>query len=401
MSDQPGWRPAPGAVDELEWWSGSDWSGVRSSAPGGRAGWFANRNGLGWRWWAGDHWSAYQRDSLRRPILPVWISVPVLAGLIVALRDLSGILGTQLELLVLAAIPVGALLGAFVWLNRVHPLPRAARWHALAWGTVVAGTAAGFINDAVAREWGEVAAVVVSAPVGEEILKGLGVLMAVRRREIANRIHGAVIAFWVAAGFTLTEELVYLSFAVEEGNVAATFVERGILGAFVHPLATVWIGLAVGGAIEGARRVGPRFLAGLVPSIALHAAWNSAAVLASDEAVGIVYLVFLVILAATIGLLVSQRRRYADEHERTAAAIRRAALSVGVSRHEVDVLGPFLSSGSARAFRQGLPREHRASFDTAHAAIARAFAEARRRGTITHAQIGQMRDFARATTALR
>jgi RsiW-degrading membrane proteinase PrsW (M82 family) len=268
-------------------------------------------------------------------------------------------------------------------------------------GTVVAGTAAGFINDAVAREWGEVAAVVVSAPVGEEILKGLGVLMAVRRREIANRIHGAVIAFWVAAGFTLTEELVYLSFAVEEGNVAATFVERGILGSFVHPLATVWIGLAVGGAIEGAHRVGPRFLAGLVPSIALHAAWNSASVLASDEAAGIIYPVFLVILAATIGLLVSQRRRYADEHERTAAAIRRAALGVGVSRHEVDVLGPFLSSGSARAFRQGLPREHRASFDTAHAAIARAFAEARRRGTITPAQIGQMRDFARATTALR
>jgi RsiW-degrading membrane proteinase PrsW (M82 family) len=401
MSSPPGWLAAPSSPGELEWWDGSGWTGVRSPAPGERSGWFANRGGRGWRWWAGDHWTAYQRDALRRPRLPVWISLPVLLGLVAALWDLSSLLGRQLELVALAAIPVLGLLGAFLWLNHVQPLPRTARWHAFAWGAVVAGTAAGYINAAVEVEWGEYAAVVVAAPVGEEILKGLGILMAVRRREIANRLHGAVLACWVAAGFTLAEELVYLSFAVDEGTVLETFFYRGVLTSFVHPLATVWIGLAIGAAVEASRRVTVGFFVGLIPAIALHAVWNAASMLESDETAGLIFLTFVGILAATVALLVNQRRTYASDHERTAAAIRRAALGIGLARHEVDLLAPFMSTGSARAYRQVLPRGQRACFDTAHAAISGAFTQARQRGTITPAEIGLMRDYARATTVAR
>lgn len=397
LSANAQWRPAADGSDHLEWWDGSRWSGIRSPRAADRSGWFADPSDLGWRWWSRDHWTSYLRPIGRRPALPAWLSVPIVLVAVIAGWTTVAEVAAQPGTLALALIPVVVLLFVFLRLNQVHPVSRQARVHAFLWGAVVAGSIAGIINDEVAAAWGEDVAIVLSAPIGEELLKGAGVLVAVRRGEIKNRLQGAAIACWIAAGFTLVEEIVYLSFAFEDGNVAETFVIRGVLTGFVHPLVTVWIGLAVGVAIERVNRPVGGALVGLVPAIALHMAWNAS----SDEAMAIVYVVFIGILLATIGMLVSQRDRYAQRHDRAAAAILRAASGAGAVPHETELLRPFLTVESARGYRQSLSRQDRPAFDTAYAAIAGAFDVAGSRGSITPAEISSVLGFARATTVGR
>lgn len=394
MSSTPpaGWYPAPSDPGLQEWWDGGRWTGLRSPAPARRPGWFADPSGSGWRWWDGTHWTIHRVDRLDRPRLPIWFSIPLLIVLPVFLYDLYPVLAEQLEVLLLAGIPVLLMLLAFLWLNRALPQPRESRWHAFAWGAVVAGTIAGVINDGVAVEFGETAARVIAAPVGEELLKGLGILMAIRRGEVANRLHGAIIAFWVAAGFTLAEEIVYLSWAVIEGDVAETFLYRGILGSFAHPLFTVWIGLMVGAAVEAGLRPARAFLLGLVPAVGLHAIWNG-----TQLPFGI-FLAFILILVVTVAHLVRQRRAFEQEHAAISSAIVRAAATARLPAHRLDALQPFLTTGSARAARQSLPRAARPQFDTTHAAIARAFTDVGRRRSVTRRELEAMADYAEAAT---
>jgi protease PrsW len=302
-------------------------------------------------------------------------------GALLGAPGLVGVVTQRPAALLLATAPVLILLAVFLRLNEVHPTSRQARWHAFLWGALVAGVIAGFVNDAVAGTWGERAAAVGSAPVGEELLKGLAVVMAVRRQELSNRIQGAAIACWVAAGFTWAEETLYLFIAFSEGQVAEVFVSRGLLTAFVHPLATVWIGVAAGRMVERSRSATYGAMLGAIPAIALHAVWNATV----DSGATIVFPAFIVIAIITTFMLVAQRDRYAREHDRNAAAVLRAARTAGAARHEIELLGPFVSVDAVKAYRRSLPRRARPAFDTAYAAIAAALDSAGARGAVTPA----------------
>ncbi len=125
-------------------------------------------------------------------------------------------------------------------------------------GATVSVIVAGTINSIVAVAVSEAAAAVVSAPVVEELMKGLGIYMALRRREIDGVSDGLVYAGWVGLGFAAVENVQYFLVASDDGTLAATFVVRGLLTPFAHPLFTAWIGLAIGLAVGRSRPVFPR-----------------------------------------------------------------------------------------------------------------------------------------------
>jgi RsiW-degrading membrane proteinase PrsW (M82 family) len=195
--------------------------------------------------------------------------------------------------LLFAVVPVVPLLAYFAWLDRYEPEPGGLLVFAFGWGAAVAtlgslvlNTASVLVLDAAGRD-PEFVSVAVVAPVVEEALKGLGILaiVLVGRRGLDGVVDGLVYAGVVGVGFAFVENILYLGAALVEGGGAGlvgTFVVRGIVSPFAHPLFTAPIGIAVAVAV---RRGGIRWawvLVGYVLAVLLHGVWNGSAV-ASPE----------------------------------------------------------------------------------------------------------------------
>ena len=209
----------------------------------------------------------------------------------------------------LAAIPVGPVIAAFLWLDRYEPEPVKVLAAAFAWGALVA-TAAALVLQALdqfvlgtAESWS--AAIV--APITEETAKGAFIVFLVwlRRHVIDGLLDGIVYAGMIGVGFAFTENILYLGAAymgTEDmgpgglGSALGVFVMRGIFSPFAHPLFTAFIGLGVGYAAvrhtPAARVVAP--LAGYVLAVATHAAWNGSVFFGGGEAFVMTYLFLMV-----------------------------------------------------------------------------------------------------------
>src|SRR5690606_14686040 len=100
----------------------------------------------------------------RRPRLPRFLSPPVLVGGILSLGLVVLIAVVSPSSVVAGLIPLAIVLPVLSWLDRVEPEPWSSRIHALLWGAGVAVIVAGIVNSIVGAIFGEVAAMVVSAP---------------------------------------------------------------------------------------------------------------------------------------------------------------------------------------------------------------------------------------------
>jgi hypothetical protein len=129
------------------------------------------------------------------------------------------------------------------------------------------------------------AGAVLSAPLVEEFWKGLGVLgvFLFLRREFDGVIDGIMYATFTAIGFATIENVTYYATAAEggEGMLQATFLMRGILSPWCHPVFTSMTGIGLGLARETTH---PRLrwlapLGGYLAAVALHAFWNGVATL--------------------------------------------------------------------------------------------------------------------------
>ena len=125
---------------------------------------------------------------------------------------------------------------------------------------------------------------VLIAPVTEETFKGLFLLAMwwFMRREFNGLTDGIVYAGVVAAGFAFTENIQYFATAALEhglGGFAATFVMRGVLSPFLHPMFTTLTGIGVGLAAASSSRtvrvVAP--IAGWCAAVFGHGLWNLSA----------------------------------------------------------------------------------------------------------------------------
>ena len=134
----------------------------------------------------------------------------------------------------------------------------------LAWGAIAACGIAATVNtgvEAVAgafggKEFAEAIGACVSAPIVEEGMKGLAVLgvFYFLRREFDGVVDGVIYATFAALGFAAVENVIYYSNAMraDAGGeaLAATFLLRGVLAPWGHPLYTSMTGIGFGIARE-------------------------------------------------------------------------------------------------------------------------------------------------------
>jgi protease PrsW len=272
------------------------------------------------------------RQQQRGVLLPVLGAVVIgICGLVVL-----GLVGARVGVVgvlvgaVAALVPVAAVVGAFLWIDRWEPEPPRLLLAAFGWGACVATLSSLIINstasvvaDTILGEGsGDIVSAVVSAPLVEEGMKAvfLFLLVWLRRREFDGVVDGVVYAGLTAAGFAFTENILYFGRAFADAGLAAgadggvltVFILRGLLSPFAHPLFTAATGVALGIAVTTRSRtvrvVAP--IGGYLGSVLLHALWNGSATLAGGTGFLVVYgLIMMPLFAGAIVLVVWQRRR--------------------------------------------------------------------------------------------
>lgn len=344
------------------------------------------RSGM-WRWWSGHHWTQYEQAALKRPTLPPFLSVPVIVFLILDVA-LYLFWGFNPILLGLAFAPTLLVLMFLLLIDRVEPEPAEGRWHAFLWGVFVAGFIAAEVNDVIGAFFGDYAVILIAAPLGEELLKGAGVLWAVRRGEVDDALDGAIYAGWVAVGFTVIEDYVYYVLAASEGQLFDTVIGRG-MGTFGHPLFTVWIGLAVGRAVAEKIDIRKAFVKGLAVAVGLHAAWNLSTLLPIG---GLVFVAFLALAGLTVEYLRRHERQLRHDVAGAARVIARAAATSPLSPTALRTLEQATDPQSAWRLRKSLPRASRRALDAERAAIVRVMLRVRKARKVYPAEIVTLSD---------
>jgi len=214
----------------------------------------------------------------------------------------------------LAVFPVPIYVALALWVDRFEPEPPRTLAQTFAWGATVAVLAAVCINTTaqtvaegiVGSRAADFFGAVVSAPVVEELAKGLALAFLYRelRDEFDDVVDGVVYAAMVGLGFAMVENVEYYGRAVAEGGGSSTvtFAIRGMMAPFAHPLFTAMFGIGLGYTRERMRSA-RRFWAppvGLAAAVGLHALWNLATT--SDSLFMRLY--FVVMVPAFMGILV-------------------------------------------------------------------------------------------------
>ncbi|MFO0640962.1 MAG: PrsW family intramembrane metalloprotease [Polyangiaceae bacterium] len=200
--------------------------------------------------------------------------------------------------------------------DRYDPEPVWALTMCLLWGgiaacgfsalinTVVGGIAAGIAGP----EAGDVVGACISAPVVEEFAKALAVfgVFYFARREFDGIVDGIVYATFAALGFAAIENIIYYGRAAKaelamghDGALAATFVIRGVLAPWGHPLYTSMTGIGFGIARETEKGWVKWFapFAGYCGAVFLHCVWNTSATLSNMLPLLMLPLWFLFVIA--------------------------------------------------------------------------------------------------------
>jgi RsiW-degrading membrane proteinase PrsW (M82 family) len=248
-------------------------------------------------------------------------------------------------------------LAVYVWIpliiDRFDPEPWWALALVLAWGAIAACGIAAAINTgvelvagaALGRSFALAMGACVSAPIVEEGMKGLAVLgvFYFLRREFDGVVDGVIYATFAALGFAAVENVVYYGNALKASGgdaLAATFLLRGVLAPWGHPLYTSMTGIGFGVARETSRAwlrwVAP--LAGYGSAMVLHCVWNTAATISGFLTVLMLPLWFAFVaafLGILIGLVVRKGRIIR-------ANLQDEVLMGNLTREELDlVLSPF------------------------------------------------------------
>ncbi|GAA1942134.1 PrsW family glutamic-type intramembrane protease [Amycolatopsis minnesotensis] len=307
-----------------------------------------------------------RRITVLLPLLGL-VVLAVCGLLLLGLATVRVGVGPAMIGVVAALVPVAVVVPALLWVDRWEPEPAKLLLLAFAWGACFATITALLINN-TAEAVGDLLlgsgngskfSAVVSAPLVEEAAKGAFVLLVLWRRagEFDGVIDGIVYAGFSATGFAFTENIYYFGRAFAENGfgdgsnpgVLAAFVLRGVLSPFTHPLFAVVFGIGIGVA---ARTKSPvvRWLAslgGYLGAVALHALWNSAAVLGGAKTfLNVYFLIMVPMFIGVVMLIMLNRRR---EQRIVEAALPGMADARWIARSE---MGLFASLAGRRKWRQ-------------------------------------------------
>ena len=200
----------------------------------------------------------------------------------------AGLIGILVGIVV-ATLPVPLYLALALWIDRFEKEPIWMLAGAFVWGVVVADTLSFFLNTINGMVVGsltggqgtEFFGAVISAPIVEEVSKGLALLILFwwKKDEFDGVIDGIVYAAMVGLGFAMAENFGYYGRAMAEGGVVGSllsFLVRGVFSPFLHPIFTAMTGIGLGIARRSNNTL-IKFaapLAGLTVAIILHAIWN-------------------------------------------------------------------------------------------------------------------------------
>ncbi|WP_375431975.1 PrsW family intramembrane metalloprotease [uncultured Friedmanniella sp.] len=248
----------------------------------------------------------------RRTSALTWVAMIILGvgALVVALLILytGGPIGA-LVTTVLAAISFPLLIAVCFWLDRYEPEPARYRIAALGWGAVIA-VILSFVAEQLLFSLpgtSDFTDTAILAPLVEELGKGLFlvVVLLLRRNQVHGLLDGIVYAGLVGIGFAFVEDILYYTSALSEGGGAGltvTFVLRGVMSPFAHPLFTSATGIGIGIAASTRRPV-LRWLApltGYVVAAVLHGIWNGSSFWGSRGFLVAYAAVFLPLLAVVL-----------------------------------------------------------------------------------------------------
>lgn len=273
-----------------------------------------------------------QRPQARRWVLTGLVAfLSVVMGLVFALLfGLSFGLVATLLALVFALIPLVFVVPVFVWLDRFHAEPVRYLVTAFLYGALGSTFIALFLNALFGgvlsvlvtdpESAGKLSPVLIAPPV-EETFKGLFVLgmWAFTQRRFNGLTDGVVYAGIVAAGFACTENVLYLGEALTQygrEQFVRTFVMRGLLSPFAHPMFTSMIGIGIGIAASS-RATHVRVIApfvGWCAALLLHGLWNFGAVVglgSGDTGVVITLATGFITFCVYVGFIIWTRRREA------------------------------------------------------------------------------------------
>ena len=211
----------------------------------------------------------------------------------------------------------------YLWIPRLIDRYDPEPWWALAlvfgWGAIAACGVACTINTGVevaanaigGKGFAEVAGACISAPIVEEGMKGMAVfgVFFFLKREFDGVVDGIIYATFAALGFAATENIIYYANAVKSdpagSALAVTFIVRGVLAPWGHPLYTSMTGIGFGIARETTKTwvkwMAP--IGGYCFAMFLHSVWNTASTIS-----GFLFLVmlplWLLFVLAFIGILI-------------------------------------------------------------------------------------------------
>ncbi len=266
------------------------------------------------------------------------------------------LVGTPTLVVALAILPVVVYVTITLWLDRFEPEPWWMIGGAFLWGASVATLVSGIVNSTgsqlVSSELGATAGdaygASVSAPFIEEITKGLALLAVYlwRRRELNGILDGIVYASMVGLGFAMTENLQYYGEALQAGteSLGQTFVLRGIVLPFLHPLFTsmTGIGLVLALRAKDRRTKIVAVVLGLGAAMLLHSAWNTNPVIFGPVLVLPVFVLMLILIRRSIRHESAVVREYLPEGTVPAEDLERLA---SIRARMVDAIRAFTKGG--------------------------------------------------------
>lgn len=191
--------------------------------------------------------------------------------------------------LICACLPVPLYVTLLLWIDRYEAEPRWMLATAFFWGALVAVFVAIILNTSVqvisaaatnSTDIGENIGAVISAPIVEESSKAaiLFVFFFFKKDEFDGIIDGIIYAGMVGLGFAMTENVQYYGRSLQEGldGLKFTFIMRGMIGPFAHPLFTSMTGVGLGWSRQSDNGFIKVFMPvlGFGMAMGMHATWN-------------------------------------------------------------------------------------------------------------------------------
>ena len=222
---------------------------------------------------------------------------------------------TGLVLVIAAALLPAVIFAALVIrLDRYEPEPPAWMFGALLWGAVGA-TSLTIITSLMLRLGNDgnqrFVQSLIGAPILEESFKAVALIVLTYgfRHELDNTLDGLIYGGLIGIGFAFSENLLYFEESFKRygmGGLGTLFVMRVLIGGWGHCVYTGMVGAAIGWSRTQYRRGFVRFVVPalvLLLAIALHTAWNWAALINAQSANSIEHAFVLQAIVAVIVIL--------------------------------------------------------------------------------------------------